>query len=110
MDTPPEGLEFQGVPQAHSTQLFPDSFPAADQEGDPLAAEHVPEVSDLLDDLRAFAATGEEAVEQADQPAYLDEEDVIKMKELIHEKPRDVIQWIEEEGVIKLGEFEVQVS
>jgi len=30
-------------------------------------------------------------------------------QELIREKPKDVIQWIEEEGVIKLGEFDVQV-
>ena len=37
-------------------------------------------------------------------------QDLYRMKELIHEKPKDVIQWIEEEGVIKLGEFEVQVS
>ena len=48
-----------------------------------------------------------------DEPAFsqhIEEEDVYKMRELISEKPKDVIQYIEEEGVIKLGEFEIQDS
>eukprot|EP00967_Tisochrysis_lutea_P005275 scaffold6276_cov18-Tisochrysis_lutea.AAC.4 len=81
-------------------------FPDAPAEGVPIIYE-----DELLDDLRAFQAQEEqhEQEEQAPpQPEYLDEEDLYRMKELIHEKPRDVIQWIEEEGVIKLGEFEVK--
>lgn len=43
--------------------------------------------------------------------AYLlEEEDVYKMKELIREQPGDVLKYIEEEGVVKLAQFDVQVS
>lgn len=31
------------------------------------------------------------------------------MRELIDEKPEDVLQYIEEQGVLKVCEFEVQV-
>lgn len=37
----------------------------------------------------------------------LDEEDVYEMKELITEKPQDAIQYLEEEGMLKLGEMQL---
>lgn len=42
--------------------------------------------------------------------SYIDEEDVFKMKELIAEQPRDVLKYLEEEGVAKLGQFDAQVG
>ena len=67
--------------------------------------------ADTLEDLRALEEDLMEAggLLAADEQ-YLEEDEVYKMKELILEKPKDVIQYIEEEGVVKLGEFEVQVS
>ncbi|WIA09485.1 hypothetical protein OEZ85_008886 [Tetradesmus obliquus] len=57
---------------------------------------------DLLAELRSMEAGA------AGQPEHVEDEDVYKMRELIREKPKDVIQYLEEEGVAKLGEFEVQ--
>jgi hypothetical protein len=45
---------------------------------------------------------GETLSHAAPSQVHVEDEDVYKMRELIHEKPRDVIQYLEEEGVVKV--------
>eukprot|EP00878_Enallax_costatus_P035836 GHUV01040072.1.p1 GENE.GHUV01040072.1~~GHUV01040072.1.p1 ORF type:complete len:139 (+),score=50.64 GHUV01040072.1:319-735(+) len=73
----------------------------ADAEGldFPFVDEAILKELRLLDDAESGWAGDAEHVE---------DEDVLRMKQLIREKPKDVIQYLEEEGVAKLGEFEVQ--
>eukprot|EP00775_Hariotina_reticulata_P003763 gene3763-4022_t len=62
----------------------------------------------LLKELQSLNAAEAGFAGGESPPEYVDDNDVYKMKELIKEKPKDVIQYLEEEGVAKLGEFEIQ--
>ena len=93
------GLEVPLLPR-------PEEFLDHDAFG--ISVEGGNDMADLLDDLRALEDLEHGGPAGMD---FIDEvDDVYKMKELIEEKPRDVIQYIEEEGTIKLGEFDVQVG
>jgi hypothetical protein len=59
--------------------------------------------------MDALRALDNGSAEEEPQHEHVEDEDVYKMRELIHEKPRDVIQYLEEEGVVKVADFEVQV-
>jgi hypothetical protein len=63
----------------------------------------------LFKELQSLNAAEAGLAGGASPPEFVDDNDVYKMKELIKEKPKDVIQYLEEEGVAKLGEFEIQV-
>jgi hypothetical protein len=64
----------------------------------------------LLADMMVDASIGCSGdVEAALEDQHAEDEDVYKMKEILQEMPQDVIQYIEAEGVVKLGEFEAQV-
>ena len=63
----------------------------------------------IMDALRALDHATSDSAEEEPPHEHVEDEDVYKMRELIHEKPRDVIQYLEEEGVVKVAEFEVQV-
>lgn len=99
LEAPSAGLEVPLLPR-------PEEFLDHDAFG--VAVEGGNDMADLLDDLRALEDLEHGGPAGMD---FIDEvDDVYKMKELIEEKPRDVIQYIEEEGTIKLGEFDVQVG
>ncbi|GBF90826.1 transient receptor potential channel protein [Raphidocelis subcapitata] len=63
----------------------------------------------LLNELRSIHEHDIEAgVAHAAEELPHDDDDVFKMRELIDEKPEDVLHYIEEQGVLKVCEFEVQ--
>eukprot|EP00798_Chlamydomonas_sp_ICE-L_P021639 gene21639-28648_t len=65
----------------------------------------VMQFKELLGDLKEL-----EDLEAGGSGYYVDEADVLQMNELVREMPREVIQWLEEEGVVKLWQFEIQDS
>ncbi|KIZ01371.1 hypothetical protein MNEG_6586 [Monoraphidium neglectum] len=102
-------------PDLRAPLLPPGAGPAPAPEADGL---YMPEQleypfldENLLQELRSIHEHDVEAGAAAlpEELPHGDDE-VFKMRELIQEKPEDVLHYIEEQGVLKVCEFEVQDS